>query len=206
MKYVLAIVIDEAHCISDWGGDFRKSFGKLDKLRSYVAANVPFYATSATLPPHTLGQVVKSLSFSRQQTFFLNLGNDNTSITYLVCRMKGAKRDLEALDFLVDEPLTRIPGPMPFIRTIVFFESRLLVYKGARHLRALLPNSLRSRVDFLTAGRCKSSKTRVMEQFRSGEVDILCATEAAGMVRRSRSYFLFGFTHYLSTGPRHQRC
>ncbi|KAI0283766.1 P-loop containing nucleoside triphosphate hydrolase protein [Russula brevipes] len=178
-KHVMAVVIDEAHCMSSWGDDFRKAFGNLGTLRSYVPSNVPFFATSAMLPPHILDGVIRKLHFSRPCTFLLNLGNDCPSVTHLVCPMKGAKRDLEALDFLVDEALLFIPRPL--VQTIVFFKTCPLAYKGAKHLRRLLPPSLRSRVAFLTAGRSSLSKTIVMNEFRSGVIDILCATEAAGM-------------------------
>ena len=96
----------------------------------------------------------------------------------MVCRMRGAKGDLVALDFIVDEASTG----MPLIKTIVFFETRLLTYKGYKHLQRLLPSGLRSRITFLHAFRSTRSKRIVMNEFRSNAVDILCATEAAGMV------------------------
>ena len=50
-KNICMIAIDEAHCVSQWGDGFRKAFGELGRLRSYVPTSVPFLATSATLPP-----------------------------------------------------------------------------------------------------------------------------------------------------------
>ncbi|KAI0302709.1 P-loop containing nucleoside triphosphate hydrolase protein [Russula brevipes] len=178
MKYVMAIVIDEAHSVSEWGDNFRKSFAELGWLRSHVPASmdIPFYATSATLPPHILDDVIRRLDFSPSRTFFLNLGNDCLSVTHLVCRMRS-KRDLEALDFIVEDALSG----NPLTRTIVFFETPFLAQKGATHLRALLPDSLRPRVGFLTPGRSLNSINIVMGQFRSGSVDILCVTEAESM-------------------------
>jgi superfamily II DNA helicase RecQ len=193
MKYVMAIVIDEAHSVSECGENFRKSVAELGWLRSHVPANmnIPFYATSAALPPHILGDVIKRLDFSPSRTVFLNLGNDCLSVTHLVCRMRS-KRDLEALDFIVEEALSG----KPLTRTIVFFESRILAQKGATHLRALLPDSLRPRVAFLTPGRSPNSIKIVMGQFRSGSVDILCVTEAASMVCWSKCSSLLGYANY----------
>ena len=180
-KKVLSIVIDEAHCVSEWGENFRKAFGELGRLRSYVPATVPFLVTSATLPTHILDNVVQKLHISKSRSMFINLGNDCPNITHMVCRIRGSKSDLGALDFVVDAGSTG----NPLTRTIVFFESRLLTYKGYKHLQRLLPSEFRSRIGFLHSCRSARSKRIVMERFRSGVVDILCATEAAGMVRYS---------------------
>ncbi|KAH9952449.1 P-loop containing nucleoside triphosphate hydrolase protein, partial [Russula dissimulans] len=53
-KNILAIMIDEVHCVSQWGDadGFWKHFGELGQLRSFVLTSVSFLATSATLPPH----------------------------------------------------------------------------------------------------------------------------------------------------------
>jgi superfamily II DNA helicase RecQ len=177
-RNVLSIVIDEAHCVSEWGENFRKAFGELGRLRSYVPATIPFLVTSATLPTHILDNVVQKLHVSESRSVFINLGNDCSNITHMVCPMRGAKGDITVLDFIVDEGSTG--GPL--IKTIVFFESRLLTYQGYKHLQRLLPPGLRSRISFLHSLRSTRSKRIVMNEFRSGAVDILCATEAAGMV------------------------
>ncbi|EMD41247.1 hypothetical protein CERSUDRAFT_40440, partial [Gelatoporia subvermispora B] len=103
MKDVCAVVIDEAHCISQWGETFRKDYCQLAKLRSFVPTTVPFLATSATLPPAVLSDVWQQLSFNSSRMFHVNLGNDHTNITPLVCRMSGAANDLDALNFTIDE-------------------------------------------------------------------------------------------------------
>jgi superfamily II DNA helicase RecQ len=74
-KDLLAIVIDKAHCISQWGNSFHKKFAELSKLRSYVLSGMPFLAVSATLPPHVLDEVKAGLAFSPMNTFTMNLGN-----------------------------------------------------------------------------------------------------------------------------------
>lgn len=48
-KDICAIIVDEAHCISQWGGDFRKVYALLEKLRAFFPQGIPILATSATL-------------------------------------------------------------------------------------------------------------------------------------------------------------
>jgi superfamily II DNA helicase RecQ len=54
---LLGVVIDEAHCIVQWGGQFRPAYAKLDKLRSFIPTNIPLYVTSATMVPNVLAEV-----------------------------------------------------------------------------------------------------------------------------------------------------
>jgi len=97
----------------------------------------------------------------------------------IVCWMHGAATDLGALNFTIDEPLSGDP----FVKTIIFVNTRELAYKTSKHLKTLLPPELASKVDFMHAGRLKRVKRKVMKDFREGRVSILGPTEAAGMVR-----------------------
>ncbi|KAI9512673.1 P-loop containing nucleoside triphosphate hydrolase protein [Russula earlei] len=178
-RNIFAFVVDEAHCISQWGDLFRKKYAELGRLRSFVPDSVPILATSATMPPHILNDVRLKLCLSESQTFTVNLGNDRPNITPIICRMRGAANDLDALNFAINE--ANAPGAKLLIRTIIYFNTRDLAYKGHMHLRGLIPEEMRSRVDFLHAGQTRRAKRKVMNDFWDGKVDILCATEIAGM-------------------------
>jgi superfamily II DNA helicase RecQ len=56
---------------------------------------------SATLPPLVLAEVQKSLHISTDTTYHVNLGTDRPNIAWFIHHMKGAKSDLEALEFLI---------------------------------------------------------------------------------------------------------
>ncbi|KAH9842000.1 P-loop containing nucleoside triphosphate hydrolase protein, partial [Rhodofomes roseus] len=176
-KNIAAIVIDEAHCISQWGDSFRKKYAELGRLRALVPMSVPFLATSATLPPAALADVQAKLSFHLNSTFFVNLGNDRTNITPLVVQMKGGAGDLAALDFAVREAL----AGDPLVKTLIFFNTRELAMRACHHLKTLLPDAYKGKIDFLHALRGDDTKREVMQRFRNDELSILCATEAAGM-------------------------
>jgi len=175
---ILVFVVDEAHCISQWGDMFRKKYAELGRLWSFVPNYIPLLATSATMPCHILDDICLKLHLSESRTFAVNLGNDRPNITPLVCRMHGAASDLNALNFAIDEA----SNSKPFIRTIIYFNTRDLAYKGHNHLRRLLPDQLQSQINFLHAGQTRRAKCKVINDFRDGKVNILCATEIAGMV------------------------
>ncbi|KAF8577683.1 hypothetical protein K439DRAFT_1649019 [Ramaria rubella] len=101
-KDIAAVVIDESHCVSQWGEKFRPLYARLDELHSHLGLNVPFLMTSATLPPLVFAEVLDNLEFIKGCTFILNLGNDHANIKYTVHGMKAGKLDLASLDFLVE--------------------------------------------------------------------------------------------------------
>lgn len=177
-KNVCMIAIDEAHCISQWGDGFRKAFGELGRLRSCVPTSVPFLATSATLPPLVLSDIQTRLHFTWTDTFYVNLGNHRANITNILVPMRTAT-DLGSLNFLADEAHTG----QPLRRAIVFFNTRDLTFKGSQYLKKLLPEVRQQEIDFLHAGRTSRARRFVLNEFRKGNINILCATEAAGMVR-----------------------
>ncbi|KAH9928419.1 P-loop containing nucleoside triphosphate hydrolase protein [Amylocystis lapponica] len=177
-KDILSIVVDEAHCIAQWGESFRKKYIELNKLRSYLPIHVPILATSATMPPHVLTDVKTTLCFPESRTYIRNLGNDRPNITPIVCRMQGAAKDLNAINFVVDEAR----AGRPLLPTIVFFNTRDLTMQGCRHLRALLPEDVpHDQIDFFNSMRSRGTRREVMARFRLGIIKILCSTEAAAM-------------------------
>lgn len=174
-RSILFMVVDEAHCIKQWGSEFRKHYASLETLRSFVPRGVPVLATSATMPPTTLKDVRSVLGIDAEKSFHLNLGNDRKNITPVVWPMEGGASNLAALDFVVrgrDRPL----------RTIIYFNDKRLAMRACNYLRKVVPPSQLRTVDVLHASRGPGSKKEVMEGFRSGKILVLCATEVVGMV------------------------
>src|ERR1700683_554763 len=89
-KNICAVIIDEAHCISQWGGDFRNVYALLEKLRAFFPPHIPFLATSATLPPLALREVRSKLAIDTDTSFYLNFGNDRPNITMSVQQINGS--------------------------------------------------------------------------------------------------------------------
>jgi superfamily II DNA helicase RecQ len=170
---IAAFVIDEAHCITQWGDKFRTEYGELGTLRAFVPIHVPFLVASATLPPPVLAQVRQTMHIRADNSFHVNLGVDRPNIAWICRHMQGAKSDLEALDFLIDDPK----------QSMVFFDDINLSMEALKHLRNQFPNWRKGEIAAYSSRRSARAKRRVMADFRSGKIKILLTTEAAGMVR-----------------------
>ncbi|KIJ10154.1 hypothetical protein PAXINDRAFT_86470, partial [Paxillus involutus ATCC 200175] len=177
-KNLVALVIDEAHCISQWGGDFRTSYSKLGELRSYVPTTVPILATSTTLAPSTLEEVRDKLHINPKKSFFVNLGNDRPNITPSVIQMRNASDYGALLELIVEG----VSSPEDLAKTIVFTNSIQKTLEIQRFLHSHLPICCYPYIDIFHAHRTARLKHRTLERFYRGHIKLLVATEAAGMV------------------------
>jgi bloom syndrome protein len=187
---ILGLIIDEVHCISQWGGDFRKLYGLLDQLRGLLPLGTPVHGATATLTPDAVAEVAASLSINLGEAFFLNLGNDRPNITPSVIEMNGSS-DFKALNTVLQDPTT-IDSPEQLNKAIIFTNSVKKTHKLCQHVRQVYGNKFDDSIAFLHAHRTRRAKRTVMRKFRQGKIRILVATEAAGMV----SLFLFLFRVY----------
>lgn len=202
---IAAIIIDEAHCISQWGEHFRTVYAELGTLRAFVPMHIPFLATSATLTPLVLAQVRDTLHIQTDMSYHVNLGNDRPNIAWFLHVMNGAKSDLEALSFLVSSsPGSNLPPDDPnyqslkLTQTMVFFDDINVALQALKWLRNKLPRHLHNEVVVYNSRRSPYSKRRVLEDFRCGKIKILLTTEAAGMVSDSgylHQSYLCGLTN-----------
>ncbi|KAI0047481.1 P-loop containing nucleoside triphosphate hydrolase protein [Auriscalpium vulgare] len=178
-KRIGAFIVDEAHCITQWGDKFRTEYAQLGTLRAFVSAHVPFLVTSATLTRDDLQQVRKSLLIDKATTFHLNRGNDRPNLEWNVRYMKAGKSDLDSLEFLLPTDPNSESATLP--RALVFFDNILTSMEARRWFQERLPPRLQDRVACYSARRGPDSKSDALEKFVSGEHDILFTTEAAGM-------------------------
>ncbi|KAI0693372.1 P-loop containing nucleoside triphosphate hydrolase protein [Cytidiella melzeri] len=132
---------------------------------------------SATLSPGTLETVYSKLSFSKQTTFLLNLGNQRHNITQIVCRLPAAARSFDSLDFLL-APAFR---GEPLERAIVYVKTRESAMRLWLSLSSKVPKEYILRLGFCHAVREDRDKRRVVRLFMEGEIDIVVATDSMGM-------------------------
>jgi len=93
------IAIDEAHCVSSWGHDFRQDYLELHQLRQRFPG-VPRMALTATADPRTQEDIVARLGLERPQRFIE--GFDRPNIRYTVAAKSNPRRQLS--DFLANHP------------------------------------------------------------------------------------------------------
>ncbi|KAJ7577329.1 P-loop containing nucleoside triphosphate hydrolase protein [Mycena floridula] len=176
-KNVTALIIDEAHCISQWGGDFRKAYAELDKIRALFPPNIPVLYASATLNATALQDVRKTMNIDPEHSFHLNLDNDRPNILTEVHCMKNAK-DFDALLKHLD---MHPSDPSQIKKTLVFTNAVHLTQSLCQQLKQKHPDLPPGSIDFLHANRSKRDKKKAMKRFRDGDIRILFATEAVGM-------------------------
>ncbi len=181
-KRIAAFIIDEAHCITRWGDKFRDAYASIGTLRAFVPARVPFLVTSATLTPEDLITIRKCVLMQQESTLHLNLGNDRPNIFWKVLHMEGGKSDLKALSFLLPDKDTP-EKTQKLERGLIFFDDIFLSMTARRWFQEHLPQHLCDRVRCYNSRRGEQSKFRVLTEFDHGDVDILFASEAAGMVK-----------------------
>lgn len=159
---VSLIVVDEAHCISQWGYDFRPPYLKIATLRDLLPG-VPFIALTATATVDVQADIVKHLRFrSPHGIFRKTFARDNLSIVVRKAEDKEKK--------LVDV-LRKVGGA-----AIVYLRSR----KSTQEVAALLGRNGMSAVSY-HAGMSYEERVRAQEAWITGKVRVIAATNAFGM-------------------------
>ena len=98
-KRILAVNVDEAHCIYQWGDEFRKSYNRLSHLHARLPQHVPTFACSATLTPAMYLNITERLGF-RSDPVVIRLSNNRPNIFLNIREMKhptSSYRDLKPL-------------------------------------------------------------------------------------------------------------
>lgn len=158
---VRLIAVDEAHCISQWGYDFRPSYLEIASLRD-VFPSAPVLALTASATPVVAEDIMARLRFTDARVFSRSFSRPN--ISYIV-------RRAEHKDGLLLKAVRSVPGT-----AIVYVRSR----KRTREIAELL-KAVGISAAYYHAGLSVEEKNERQRQWKDGEVMVIVATNAFGM-------------------------
>lgn len=158
---VCLLVIDESHCISQWGYDFRPSYMKIADVREQLPG-VPVLALTATATPEVVNDIQERLHFKEKNVFRKSFARKNLS--YIVRRTEDKINSLVYI-------LGKVPGT-----AIVYVRNR----KRTKEVATILREAGIS-ADFFHAGLNRDEKTLRQSRWKNNECRVIVSTNAFGM-------------------------
>ncbi|BFK03660.1 RecQ family ATP-dependent DNA helicase [Parabacteroides goldsteinii] len=158
---VCLLVIDESHCISQWGYDFRPSYLSIADIREELPG-VPVLALTATATPEVVNDIQERLHFREKNVFRKSFVRKNLS--YIV---RQTEDKINSLIYI----LGKVPGT-----AIVYVRNR----KRTKEIAALLQQAGIS-ADFFHAGLNRDDKNLRQSRWKNNECRVIVSTNAFGM-------------------------
>ena len=159
---IRCIAIDEAHCISSWGHDFRPSYQKLGFLKKSLP-NTPIIALTATADKATRQDIVNQLNISHAKQYVASFDRKNISLEV----RPANDRITQIIDFIEDKP----------------HESGIVYCLSRKSTESIAAKLKQNGIDAKAyhAGLSFEERSEVQEDFVYDKTQIICATVAFGM-------------------------
>lgn len=158
---VSMITVDESHCISQWGYDFRPAYLKISEIR-HLLPDVPVLALTATATPEVVKDIQQRLAFKEENVFRMSFERKN--LAYIVRRTESKQEELLHI-------LKHVQGS-----AIVYAHNR----KRTKEYAQLL-NEKGITATFYHAGLSNDTKDQRQKSWVKGETRVMVATNAFGM-------------------------
>ncbi|MDI1304976.1 MAG: RecQ family ATP-dependent DNA helicase [bacterium] len=155
------ITIDEAHCVSQWGHDFRPAYLKISELKKHFP-KTPFLALTATATPKVKESIITDLGLHNPKIFEKSFAREN--IAYMVF-------EVEDKLFRIEQILKKNPQP-----SIIYVRNR----KSCLEISAQL-QSLGFKATYYHGGLTSKEKDKNMQSWMNETTQVIVATNAFGM-------------------------
>lgn len=160
------VAVDEAHCISEWGHDFRPEYRRIRAMLDSIGGDIPVVALTATATPKVQSDIVKNLNMTDHNTFISSFNRENL---YYEVRPKLKKEQTL-------KQIVQIIKEIPDQSGIIYVQSR----KSAAEIAgALKVNDIKAAP--YHAGLDAKTRSKTQDDFLMEEVDVIVATIAFGM-------------------------
>lgn len=163
IKRICMITVDEAHCVSQWGYDFRPPFLKIAEIRQIIPYDVPILALTATATPKIVDDIQDKLQFKEKNVFSMSFERKN--LVYVVRETENK-----------DDEMLNILKSIPDGGAIVYTRSRKLTSEIARFL---ISEGITA--DNYHAGLTDAEKDIRQINWTKGRNRVMVATNAFGM-------------------------
>lgn len=162
---IALFAVDEAHCVSQWGHDFREEYAEL-KILKKLRPDVPILALTASATPTVLDDIAKNLQLVKPERMVHGFYRSN-----LFYQVSHCADDKEKSAMLLQSLKQHTEG-----RVIIYCGTRKVTEDLAAHLAEHV-----KQVGFYHAGLSQEQRTKVQTDYSSGKLRILVATNAFGM-------------------------
>lgn len=161
------VAVDEAHCISEWGHDFRPEYRRIRTMLDAIARDVPIMALTATATPKVQQDVLKNLEMSDDSTFVSSFNRDN--LFYEIRPKIKKDQTIKQIIQVIKEEFRGESG-------IIYVQNR----KTAEDIAEMLTvNDIKAAP--YHAGLDPKLRANTQDAFLMEDIDVICATIAFGM-------------------------
>lgn len=158
---VCMIAVDEAHCISQWGYDFRPPYLEIANIRQ-VFPKIPVLALTATATPEVVKDIQKRLAFRKENVFQKSFKRDN--LTYMVLKEENKRERM--------------------VKLMNYYKGTGIVYVRNRRKTQEIAEFLQQRgisADYYHAGLDAETRDEKQRKWMNDEVRVIVSTNAFGM-------------------------
>lgn len=160
------VAVDEAHCISEWGHDFRPEYRRIRAMMNAIGSDIPVIALTATATPKVQTDIVKNLNMKEHETF---ISSFNRSNLYYEVRPKGKTEQTIKQIIQLIKGISNKSG-------IIYVQSRKSAETIAKTLQV---NDIKAAP--YHAGLDAKTRSNTQDDFLMERVDVIVATIAFGM-------------------------